>query len=228
MTGPSRQVTAALDAGPFEELNAQARSILASGCTLRSYGAGQPLWLAGEEPVGLHFIVEGTVRIVRGEGGRQHVIHTETAGATIGEVPLFDGGPYPATALAYSRVRSLFIARAVLLAAMAADPQLSWSLLRGLSRRIRGLVDGLSSATQRTVRARLARMLLDRSNASGGPVVTLGGSHAEVAESLGTVREVVTREIATLRRKGLLRSSGRRGYELVDRSGLEHVARGGG
>lgn len=216
----------ALSTGAFADLNERARSILTTGSIIVSYGAGQPLWLAGEEPTGLHVIIEGTVRVVRGEGGRQHVIHTETAGATIGEVPLFDGGPYPATALARGRVRSLFIPRDVLLAAMAADPQLSWSLLRGLSKRIRSLVDGLSSATLRTVRARLARLLLDRAELSGRTVVTLGGSHAEVAESLGTVREVVTREVATLRRKGMLRAAGRRGYEILDRDALKEIAGG--
>jgi CRP-like cAMP-binding protein len=217
---------AGLPAGLFPGVSARARSILETGSAVRRYSEGQALWLAGSTPTGIHVILEGSVRIVRGDGGRQHVVHAEGAGATIGEVPLFDGGPYPATALARTRVRSLFVPRDVLLAAMAADPRLALTLLRGLSRRIRILVDGLSSATLRTVRSRLAHHLLDRADSGSRSVVTLGGTHAEVAETLGTVREVVTREMARLRRAGVVRSTGRRGIEIVDRTGLEAIAAG--
>lgn len=212
--------------GPFARLSSEARDIIRRGSTTREYGADQALWIAGSVPDGIYVILEGSVRIVRGAGGRQHVVHAEEAGAVIGEVPLFDGGPYPATALARSRTSCLFVPREVLVQAIAADPSLAWTLLRGLSQRIRVLVEGLSSATLRTVRARLAGHLLERSGPEARPVVTLGGSHADIAERLGTVREVVSRELSTLRRGGIVRTAGRRGYEILDRATLEDIARG--
>jgi len=212
--------------GPFGRLSPEARDIIRRGSTVRDYGADQALWIAGSVPKGIYLILEGSVRIVRGAGGRQHVIHAEEAGALIGEVPLFDGGPYPATALAGSRTRCLFVPREVLERAIATDPSLAWALLRGLSRRIRVLVEGLSSATLRTVRARLAGYLIDRSGPDARVVVTLGGSQAEIAETLGTVREVISRELSTLRRRGIVRAAGRRGYEIIDRIALEEIVHG--
>src|SRR5438270_9915072 len=56
------------------------------------YPANSVLFLTGSAPRGWFIIIEGTVRVVRGSASRQHVIHTETAGGTLGEVPLFTQG----------------------------------------------------------------------------------------------------------------------------------------
>jgi len=213
---------------PLAGLNAEARGILADGSVVRLFGPGMSLWRAGEIPQGLHIVLEGEVHIVRARDGRQHLVHCESAGAVIGDVPLFDGGPYPATAIAGRRVRCLYVPRDTLLAAMAADAALSRALLHSLAARVRTLVERLFNATLRTARSRLAEHLLDR--AGSGPrrkrVVTLGCTHAELAERLGTARETVSREIAGLRRAGVLRGVGRGGYEIRDFDALERVATG--
>src|SRR4051812_24336658 len=54
------------------------------------------LFLAGSQPRGWWIVLDGVVRVVRGSGSRQHVIHTEMRGGTLGEVPLFTGGTHPA------------------------------------------------------------------------------------------------------------------------------------
>src|SRR5262245_10170957 len=61
-------------------------------------GRGEILFMEGEEARGLYCIVEGSVRAFRESmEGREQVIHVETAGATIAEVPVFDEGTYPST-----------------------------------------------------------------------------------------------------------------------------------
>src|ERR1700744_4148288 len=64
------------------------------------YPAGGVLFLAGNPPRGWYIVLEGCVRVVRGSDSRQHVVHTETAGGTLGEVPLFEGANHPATGIA--------------------------------------------------------------------------------------------------------------------------------
>lgn len=209
----------------FSTLNAGARELILRHGITRSHGANEVLWLAGDTAQGLHIILDGSVRIMRGGAGRQHVVHAERAGATIGEVPLFDEGQYPATAITVTPTRCLFLPRDVLQAAMAADPGLAWALLARLGRRVRVLVDRLHSATLLTVRSRLAGHLLENARTSDTPrrFATLGGTQTEVAEQLGTVREVVARELARLRRKGLIAAAGRGRYEILDVAALERL-----
>ena len=57
------------------------------------------LFLSGEEAAGLFVIIDGKVRVFQHNAeGREHVMHVDTAGAVMAEVPIFDDGPYPASA----------------------------------------------------------------------------------------------------------------------------------
>lgn len=188
---------------------AAARREIALRSTLRRFAAGEVLWRAGGEPRGLFVVLEGRVRVVRAGRGRQHVIHVEEPGGTLGEVPLFGGGSYPATAIAAEETVCAVIGRDAIEAAIVADPAVAFALLERLAGRVRGLVERLDRRAAQSVGAQLAALLLERHRAAGGSPFTLGSTQAEVAEELGTVREVVVRELRALRRRGAIRPAGR-------------------
>lgn len=57
---------------------------------------------------------------------------------------------------------------------------------------------------------------MERAAASGGPRISLGMTQSALAEELGTVREVVVRELRLLRREGLIESLGGNRYRILD------------
>ncbi len=200
-------------AGVLRELNDSAREALAARGVTRRFAKGARLWTAGTEPRGLFLLLEGRVRIVRSSGGRQHVLHSEGPGATLGEVPLFSGGTYPADAIAEEPSLCLVIDRATLAIAISADPRLAWRLLEGLARRVRHLVERLSAQTADPVRARLDVYLRSRPLGPDGSF-TLGGTQQQVAEEVGTVREVVVRLLRQWTDEGTLQRCGRGSYRF--------------
>lgn len=208
----------------FRGLNAAARRELAARAVLRRFEPEAVLWRAGAEPRGLFVVLEGEVRVVRSSGGRQHVIHTEGPGGTLGEVPLFEGGTYPATAIAARRTLCLALGRDAIQAAIQADPELAFTLLARLAARVRHLVERLDRLAGRTVTARMAAYLLARREATGSSVFTLGRTQLEVAEELGTVREVVVRALRELREAGVVRAVGPGRIEVVDLEKLKLLA----
>lgn len=209
----------------FRDLNPAARREVAAGSVLLRKGVGEVLWRAGEPARGLVILLSGRVRIVRvGRAGRRQVIHREGPGATLGEVPLLDGGGYPATAEVEEPCCAVLLTPEGLEAALAADPRFARMLLAGLARRVRHLVDRLQALTMLDVRSRLARHLLDRADAAAGDVFSLGLSQAALADELGTVREVVVRNLKGLRQRGALLHDGRGRYRLGNRSVLEALA----
>jgi CRP/FNR family transcriptional regulator len=187
------------------------------------------IFTARSEAAGLYFILEGQVRVVREVGGRAHVIHEEGAGGTLGEVPLYEGGRYPATAIAATRMRCVVISFAAIRAAVQQDPDVAFVLLARLARRVRRLVDQLDSRTGYGTLQRLAGFILERAGDASrdGKTFTLGSTQHEVAETLGTVRELVVRGIRSLRNDGILGSEGPGRYILLDRALLEEIAAGG-
>ena len=210
----------------FQRLNAGALRELAARSTLRTFAADEVLWHAGTEPRGFFVILEGVVRVVRTVHGRQHVVHVEGAGGTLGDVALFEGSTYPATAIANCHTVCLAVTRDGLLAAIRQDPELALSLLGRLAARVRHVIGRLDGLAARSVSARLAGYLLERRERAGTDVFTLGGSHSTVAEELGTVREVLGRNLRGLRDRGLITMGANGAMRIVDEAGLRAAAEG--
>jgi CRP/FNR family transcriptional regulator len=198
----------------LRSLTSSARRELSARGVLRDFAADEVLWHAGAEPRGVCLILEGEVRVVRDLEGRRHVLHVERAGGTLGEVPFFAGGRYPASAVATCPTRCLVLGQDALHAAIREDPNLAFLLMEGLAGRVRGLIARLDGMVGRTVGERLAAVLQARSDAAGGGPFTLGGTQAQLAEELGTTREVLARELRRLRESGRLEALGRGAFRL--------------
>jgi CRP/FNR family transcriptional regulator len=208
----------------LRDLSPATLAVLARHAVERSYGTDEVLWMAGADPRGLFIVRVGRVRVVRGRGDRQHVVHVEGAGGTLGEVPLFAGGAYPATAIAAEPTHVVVLSREAIQAAIAADPEFAFVLLARLADRVRTLVDRLDRLATQGANARLARFLLERPESARTRSISLGMTQSELAEELGTVREVVVRGLRALGRSGAIRSLGGGRYEITCRETLRKVA----
>jgi CRP/FNR family transcriptional regulator len=178
------------------------------------------LFLAGSVPRGWYIVLEGCVRVVRGSGARQHVVHTEHAGGTLGEVPMFAGETHPATGIAAEPTRCALFDRPSLESAIAECPEIGFLINRRLALRVRRLVERLDERT-RGVRSRLAEFLLDRLDASRSEDrLSIGMTQQALAEELGTVREVVSREVKALVKAGIIESLGGGRFRVADVAAL--------
>jgi len=210
----------------FARTTDAALRVLAERAVVRRYGPDEVLWRTGDAPRGLHLLMEGEVRVVRGSDGRQRVVHTEGPGGTLGEVPLFEGTSYPATAIASRRSTCIVFDIDAIVEAMRADPMLALTLLGRLAARVRHLIERLERMYAYSVPARLAAYLLERGGGNAGAVITLGRSQLQVAEELGTAREVVVRGLRSLREAGILEAAGRGRLRVIDPHGLRRLAAG--
>jgi CRP/FNR family transcriptional regulator len=178
-------------------------------------GRGEILFVEGEDARGLYVIVEGSVRAFRESlEGREQVIHVETAGATIAEVPVFDEGKYPSTAAGDEDSVLLFIARQDVRRMCLEHPQIAIAALRLLAGRLRKCAALVEDLSLHEVDQRLARFLTAEARARGvrtstGVVFEMPLTNQQVAARIGSVREVVSRALARLQRNGLIAVEGR-------------------
>jgi CRP-like cAMP-binding protein len=208
------------DSPLFALLDRETRHALGRAAVIRRAPAGSALFRAGAPARGLVLLLEGTVRVVGARQGRQHLVHEAGPGETLGEVPLFAGGGYPATAIARTDCLYAVFPPEVLGSIMRRDTALAWLLLGRLARRVRHLVSRLERNTAWSVESRLAEVLLARQSAAGHDSFTLETGQAALAEELGTVREVVVRTLAEFCRAGLLSRERRGWYRVSDAEGL--------
>src|SRR6185312_16460136 len=132
----------------FSGLEPEVLAALAERAKPRRYDAGDVLFREGDACAGLFVLTSGSVRIYKvSSGGRELTLHVQKAPATVAEVPLVDGGPYPASLRALTEVETLFLGREDFLAVCLAHPQVALSALAVFGRRLRGLVSLLEAVT---------------------------------------------------------------------------------
>jgi CRP/FNR family transcriptional regulator len=196
---------------PARELAALARRARA-----RSVRRGGIVFAEGEPCLGLWVVVEGRVKVFRAsDEGREQVLHTDGPGATLGEVPLFDGAGYVASAAALGPARLLWIAREDIEALCRRRPEVALAIVGLLARRVRAFARLAGDLTLRPLEQRLLGFLREEGRRAGrrtsaGVELTLPGTREEIAGLLGTVREPLSRALGRLRRRGLIAVDGRR------------------
>ncbi len=197
---------------------------LAQRAVEKRYAPDEMLFWEGEECAGIFLIVQGSVKIFRtSPGGREVMLSIESAPASVAELPLFDGGSYPASVRVVEPVVSLFINKNDFQQVCRQYPEVALKVLAVVGRRLRHLVGLVEAMTFGSVTQRLARLLLDASKGAGAATFDLPLTHQELASRLGTVREVVSRNLTRFRAQGLIRIQDRQ-VEILNRAGLEQEA----
>ena len=197
---------------------------LAQRAVERRFVPDEVLFWEGEPCAGIFLIARGSVKIFKTSvGGREMMLSLETAPATVAELPLFDGGPYPASVRAVGPVVSLFLNKGDFQQVCRQFPDVALKVLAVVGRRLRHLIGVVEAITFGSVTGRLARRLLDASSQAGADEFDFPLTHQELASRLGTVREVVSRNLARFRAEGLIRIQGRQ-LRIEDRPRLEREA----
>jgi CRP-like cAMP-binding protein len=203
----------------FAALSENELQALAQRAVERRFAGDEMLFWEGEECAGIFLIVEGTVKIFKtSAGGREMMLALEAAPSTVAELPLFDGGPYPASVRAVGPVVTLFVNKNDFQQVCRQYPDVALKLLAVVGRRLRHLVGLVEAMTFGSVTQRLARMLLEASKQDEEFDLPL--THQELASRLGTVREVVSRNLARFRAEGLIQVQGRQ-VRVLNRAGLD-------
>lgn len=199
----------------FSDLTENELNFLAQRAVPRNYSAGQSVFSEGEPCSGLYVVESGQVRIFKSSAnGREQVLSIDGPGSSIAELPVFDGGNYPASVTAIDEATLLFVSKQDFQALCLAHPQVALKVLRVVGSRLRRLVGIIEELSFTTVRHRLASFLLRLAHKEGkrtGAVIeiTLPASNQELASHIGTVRELVSRNLSRLQAEGILQIDGR-------------------
>jgi len=198
----------------FSELAKPELAFLARHAVRRHFSAGQTVFSEGEPCSGLYVVELGHIRIFKSSAaGREQVLSIEGPGGSVAELPVFDGGPYPASVTALDDATLLFISKQDFHALCLAHPQVALKVLKVVGARLRKLVGIVEELSFTTVRHRLAAYLLrlaqEGKHSAEGVEILLPASNQELASQIGTVRELVSRNLSRLQSEGVLKLDGR-------------------
>jgi CRP/FNR family transcriptional regulator len=142
------------------------------------------------------------------EEGRQVTVRYARRGDVLG-IPVAVSGSAPVSVQAVTDAVAMSTRPGILRSLAQRNPQIGVWMAEELATRVDGLLQELARNTFWPVRRRLARHLLDLAvNAQQDGDLLVRASHQELADHIGTVREVVARTLANLRADGHLVTEG--------------------
>ncbi len=212
----------------LSDLSQPELQLLAARTVRKLFSSGEWLFSEGEPCNGLHIVASGHVRIFKTSmNGREQVLAVEGPGGSVAELPVFDGGPYPASVVALEETEIAYISRRDFQAFCIEHPEVALKVLAVVGARLRQLVGIIEELSFTTIRQRLASTLLKLAQTEGkktarGVELQLPGSHQELANQLGTVRELISRNLMRLQAEGLLEVEAR-SVVVKDMQGLAAV-----
>jgi len=198
----------------FSGLSETELKFISDRAVAKRYAQGELIFSEGDRCAGLYVVESGNVRIFKtSPGGREQVLTVERPGNSVAELPVFDGGNYPASASAATDCVLLFISRNDFRALCLEHPEVALKVLRMVGLRLRRLVGIIEELSFTTVRHRLGALLLRLARESGNPSgraeFRIETSNQELASQIGTVRELVSRNLSRFQAEGLIAMDGK-------------------
>jgi CRP/FNR family cyclic AMP-dependent transcriptional regulator len=167
-------------------------------------------------------LVSGLARIVTSSpDGRKATIRYARAADCVGAVSVVtDWQEVMAEAVTAAEVLFLNVDRLRHFA--RTEPEVGWLLAQAVGKVCTEVIDMMSSTVFGSVRQRLARHLLDLAVRRGNELLVLQDQQ-EMADAIGSVREVVGRTIRDLRERGMVSRAGA-GLRLDDPDGIHSLS----
>ncbi len=206
----------------FEGLTPADRIALSRAATLRTYRRGERIVTQGQPGDSFFVIVKGRVAVsILSPEGREIVLSTLVAGDHFGEMALLDDAPRSATVSAAERSELAILTREAFFDLLKGNFVLIRALLATYSRRLRhanATIEGLASLD---VKGRLARYFRDLAEergrrAGGGWIVVVRPSQREIADTIGSSRETVSRTMSQLAKENLIVPKGKAIYVRLE------------
>lgn len=170
----------------------------------------------GEQPIGLHVLLSGRLkssRFLSGEHGEHEIVmHFVNPGEVFGEIPVFLGCPYPASARAVEECEVFTLPLQALERLVTRQPEVALRIFRGMARKLSNLLDRIEAHKGLRAEERIARYLVSRCGPLAlrkGVVFTLPVTKKEWAGELGLQPESLSRSLARLSEGGIIRVQGR-------------------
>jgi CRP-like cAMP-binding protein len=206
---------------PVGELKA-----LAAHCLVQRLRRDEMLFAEGDPCEGLFVVQAGALKLFKmAETGREQILATERPGSTVGELALFDGGSFPASAAAVEHSTVLYLPKREFLDLCRSNSAVAFAVIRTLASRYRYLTSLVEELSLKEVSHRLARFLRDRALRDGvrtrrGIEFPLEETNQEIGAEIGTVRDLVSRNLRRFVDRGIIKME-RRKVIVLDMAELE-------
>ena len=230
MPTTAEEVDALLRVTPvFKKLAPADRQTIARAASIRQYERGDTIFEQGTPSGAFYTIASGRVKIFKMmPTGKDIILEVFGTGDPLGAVAVYDGRPFPASAVAMEDTICVVIPRAVFFSLLEQHPSLVRGLMLGLTLRLVELTNRLAELSGGRIEPRFARLFVKLAGemgrpGRGGTFIPLALSRQELADMTGTTIETCIRIMSRWGKQEIVRTE-KDGFVILDRKALDGVA----
>lgn len=177
-----------------------------------SYAKGQIIFSEGDPSNWLFIVKEGNVKIVKfSVEGKASILQILGPGDVLGEVAVFDRGPYPASALAMADVTILKLRSADFSRCLNKYPHIAIETVFILAKRLRHTTEIIRGLGSERVEKRIAKIISKLASEKGGQIagealVNIALTRQDIAEMAGTTVETAIRVLSKFSKEGAIKT----------------------
>jgi len=193
----------------------------------QSIERGDMVLMEGDPSEAVYFVVSGAVKVFKTSiEGKEQILCLLRTGESFNDVPILDGGPSLASAIAMTPVVLYGMTKSDIEELLQENSRIAMNVIRVLSKKVRHFVSMVEDLSFRDVTSRVAKLLLEYATDHGGsedltqrPRLT----QQEMAAMVGTAREVVGRSLKVLEEEGAIRMDRHR-IVVTNRKALQQMS----
>jgi len=193
----------------------------------QSIERGDMILLEDDPSEAIYFVVSGAVKVFKTSiEGKEQILCLLRVGESFNDVPILDGGPNLASAVAMTPIVLYGMTRSDIEELLRENPRIAMNVIRVLSKKVRHFVSMVEDLSFRDVTSRVAKLLLEYATDHGGPEEGTQRprlTQQEMAAMVGTAREVVGRSLKVLEEEGAIRMDRHR-IVVTNRKALQQMS----
>lgn len=199
----------------FSDLPDSELCAISSRKKLISHRKGQVLYYEGTRPLGVFCINSGVVKVYKtASNGKEQILHLAQRGELLGCAALLGEGNHSNSSRIIEDARICFVPRDIFMQSLFHNSEFSRRVAKSLSLELGVMEEKLINASQKSVKERLADVLLQLLESYGveddeNQKIDLTLSRAELAEIVGTTPESVIRLLSEFKKDKLIGLEGK-------------------
>ncbi len=212
---------------PFTGLDGQSLTDVAGSCRFERFEAKRQIIAYQDDSADVFFVVSGVVRVVIHSLSGKEISYRDLGGGEMfGELAAIDGEQRSASVVAVTETLLVAMPETAFRAAITNHPTVADAVLHRLTRLVRlysqRLYEMRTLDVQSRIRAELLRLSEDTLGEDNTATISPLPTSADIAARVNTRREAVSRELASLTRRGLIKRH-RRSLMIRDFAGLSQL-----
>ncbi len=197
-------------------LSSDLHALLEQRGTRKTYAIGREIFSEGSPAEFLPIVISGAVKMIRSpEVGRDIIIGIFRQGEMFALPPVFDGGPYPASAFAVEKTVLLRLDRRDFLQLIRESPEFSFAVIGWMCEMLREKTSIIRNLAITSSERRVAGVVMTLAKNAGPELpVKITVRRQDIGEMASVSTETAIRVVRRLAERGLLRIE--RGKIFID------------